>query len=739
MSLLKEFKREFRPSQLLPSVWAGAIVAAIDISMEISLAALIFSGELSQFLARGVGLMLFGVLAMGIVTALTTSVPGLISCPQDTPAAILALVAAGIAAGMKLASPSAVYATVLAAIALTSLLMALSFLLLGWFKASSFVRYIPYPVIGGFLVGTGWLLAKGAVGVMVDLPPTIAGLPQLFALDTLARWAPGLIFAVMLLWILRRWNRFWITPAALVLAIGLFYLYLLAAHISVADATAAGWLLGTVPSGGLYQPPTLADLAQINWGAIFSELDQIASILVLSAVALLLNASGLEIVFKQDLDLNRELVTAGYLNLVGGLGGSPVGYQTLSMSTLAYRLGARTRLVNLIFSLLVGVVLIFGGSLLAYFPKFILGGLSFYLGLTFLVEWLVDARRSLPVTDYLLIWLILATIVALGFLEGIVAGVFIAAILFVISYSRVNIIRNVLTGENFRSNVDRPQAHRQMLAKHGAEIYILRLQGFIFFGTVRSILERVRVRLTDKSRPKPRYVVLDFQLVTRLDSSAVFGITRLKQLAAANGIWMVWTQLAPGILKELQRGGLLKANDDSFIVLPTLDHGIEWCENRILAEQGIAGLTAIIEQMRSLLKRALPGLQDVDCLMKYLERREVAEGEYLMHEGDPGDEMYFVEAGLVSAQLEAPGGKVVRLRSIRGGATVGEMGLYLGQVRTASVVASRRSVVYRLSAEALQAMRRENPEVAAVLHEWIARLLAERLTENDRTIEALMD
>jgi SulP family sulfate permease len=132
-------------------------------------------------------------------------------------------------------------------------------------------------------------------------------------------------------------------------------------------------------------------------------------------------------------------------------------------------------------------------------------------------------------------------------------------------------------------------------------------------------------------------------------------------------------------------------------------------------------------------------MQAVEELTKYLERREIAEGEYLMREGDPPTEMYFIEAGLVTVQLEAPDGQIVRLRSMRGGTTVGEMGLYLGASRTASVVASRPSVVYRLSAEALRSMREQEPQVAALLHEWIARLLAERLAANNRTIEALME
>ncbi len=308
-----------------------------------------------------------------------------------------------------------------------------------------------------------------------------------------------------------------------------------------------------------------------------------------------------------------------------------------------------------------------------------------------------------------------------------------------ITYSRVNAIKHVLSGENFHSNVDRPKVHRDILNQHGAQIYIMRLQGFIFFGTIQTILDRIRLRITQRTSQPLKYIVLDFQRVTRLDSSAVFGITRLKQLTQANGILMVWTNVSDTARRQLERGGLVDTADDSFIILPTLDHGMEWCENKILGTQGITDLTGFIERMEGQLKRSFPGLQAVDGLMKYLEHREVKQGEYLMREGDPPTEMYFIEAGLVAVQLQFPDGKILRLRTIRGGATVGEMGLYLSANRTADVIATRPSSVYRLSSDALKEMRANDPEVAALLHEWIARLLAERLTDNNRTIEALMD
>jgi SulP family sulfate permease len=447
----------------------------------------------------------------------------------------------------------------------------------------------------------------------------------------------------------------------------------------------------------------------------------------------------LEVTVKQDINLNRELQAAGWANLLGGLGGSTVGYQTLGMSALAHRLGAKSRIANVISGLICGAALFFGASVISYFPKPVLGGMLLYLGLSFLVDWLIDARRSLPTLDYILVWVILVIIASIGFLEGIVVGTFIAAILFVISYSRVDVIKNTLDGSIYHSKVDRPRLHRDILSEKGDEIYILSLQGFIFFGTVQNVLEKIRRRIDQQDLCKLGFIVLDFHRVTHMDSSAVFGITRLKQVTQANNILMVWTEVRPQIIKNLELGGLKDDADDSFIIRPTLDEGVEWCENKILARQGMNDLTGFIERVEHQLQRVFPGLQSADRLLQYLERRELREGEILIKQGDPAEEMYFVESGLVTIELELPNNKRMRLRSIRGGAMVGEIAMYLHNERTASVIASRPSVVYRLTAQSLKTMQEKDPVVAAQFHEWIVRLLAERVVDNNRIIEALME
>jgi SulP family sulfate permease len=737
---VKEFFDEFRPKKLLPSLTAGMIVGVSDVSLEISLAALIFSGALAPFVARGIGFILFGAFVILLIGAITSPIPGTMNVPQDTPAAILALVAAGIASTMQSAATlDSTFITVVVAIILTTLATGVLFLIFGRFKLSGFARFIPYPVVGGFLAGTGWLLAKGAFSVMSDMALTLANFPRLFRTDILVHWIPGLIFALALLLILRRSSHFLIIPGMLALAIGLFYIVLAITGIPTSEAAANGWLLGPFDQEALFQPLTFSSLAQVNLAAIVSQVDKIGAIIVLSLISLLLNASALEIAVKEDIDLNQELKSAGLANVIAGLFGSTVGYQALSLTVLTHRLNAKTRLAGIIAALVCGGTLLFGASLISYFPKPVLGGILLFMGLSFLVEWVIDARARLPRIDYLLVLMILVAIASIGFLEGIAVGVLAAVVMFVVSYSQINAVKNILSGANYRSKVERPLLHRQTLQERGGEIFILRMQGFIFFGTAQKLLDQIKERLEDPNQPRLRFVILDFRQVVLIDSSAVFSITRMRQLAESQHIHMVWTNLSPAIQRLLDRGGLVDESDNSFIILPTLDHGLEWCENQILAEHGTTDLTGFIEKIEEQLKRVIPDPEDVKKLMKYLEKKEVKEGEYLMRQGDQPDEMYFIEAGLVSVQLELPDGKILRLRSMRGGTTVGEMGMYLGNERTASVVANRPSVVYRFSRSALSEMEKNDTKVAALLHHWIARLLAERLADNNRTIEALLN
>ena len=87
-------------------------------------------------------------------------------------------------------------------------------------------------------------------------------------------------------------------------------------------------------------------------------------------------------------------------------------------------------------------------------------------------------------------------------------------------------------------------------------------------------------------------------------------------------------------------------------------------------------------------------------------------------------------------QLMLAGGGHLRLGAVGAGTVLGEVALYLGLPRSASVIADGLTVAYRLSTERLQQMKQERPDLAAMFHEFMARTLASRLLDTNRLLES---
>ena len=215
-------------------------------------------------------------------------------------------------------------------------------------------------------------------------------------------------------------------------------------------------MLGPFPQGALWHPMALSDLGLIHWPAIFGSAASIGTILLVSAVSLLLNASGLELTVRQDIDLDRELRSAGLANLLSGLGGGTPGFQALSLSALGYRLKAGGRLVGIILRMPVRAGVILWRALAYFVPKPVIGGLLLFLGLSFLVEWVYDAWFKMSKRDCIIILLILVAMNGIGVLQGVGLGLLVAIGLFVYDYSHTSVVRHTLSGASFHSNVDRP-------------------------------------------------------------------------------------------------------------------------------------------------------------------------------------------------------------------------------------------------------------------------------------------
>ena len=360
-------------------------------------------------------------------------------------------------------------------------------------------------------------------------------------------------------------------------------------------------------------------------------------------------------------------------------------------------------------------------------PRAIVGGVLVFVGLGFIVEWVWDKRRSLPTSEYLVVLLILATIVVRGLLPGVAVGLVLAVVLFAVNYSRLEQVSEVEFGETYRSNVDRPLAERESLRSHGEGVQILRVHGFVFFGTSSGLLERIRKRVEAGGL---RFLLIDLRSVTGMDSSAVMSFRKVAQLAEGHGFQLVLTGGPEAVWARLERGGVVAA-DGVVRFEPDLDRGLQRCEDALLDE--VAGSVEGTLEQAETLAGLPPGLEP------YLERMPLPEGTTLIRQNDAPDDVFVLESGRLSVEMVTPEGTRLRLRAVRPGVVVGEIAMYTGVPRTADVLAETPSVVLRLSKASIERLEAEEPELAASLHRWLAQTLAERLSDTLRSFDALLD
>jgi sulfate permease, SulP family len=711
------------------SLFTAFFIYILEIIFVVAFTALIYSGELSNQIPRALGFIIFGDAILCAVTACVSSNPGAIAVEQDAPGAMLGVIAAGIIAALS-GVVSSQFATVTMMIITTTLLTSLLLIVLGVFKLGGLARFLPYPVVGGFLAGSGWLLVQGGIGIMAGVPLGT----DWFQWSILERWIPGLVLGIVIYIASQRIKGPYTIPALMLLASIVFYVIVGVMDISTAELRANGWLLDSYSSAATWEfALSPAIISQVDWGILLDQIPALISVAIISVVGLLLNSSGMELTIKKDIDLNQELVVAGMGNLAAGLAGGLVGFQDISFSTLNQVMAGGKRLVGLLAALLIGATLFVGTSAILYIPKFVFGSVLIYLGIEFLVEWVYEAWLKFSRIDFCVIVTILVTLAVRGVLEGVIAGLILAVFTFVVSYSRVSVIKFAFTGREYHSRVTRASDEQQVLQTHGDELYIMRLEGFIFFGTANGIFERLREYVKSASTNEVKYCLFDFSKVIGIDSTGMLSFARMMQWSQEHGITLVMTGLAEKMQRQFMQAEA-SANDPEPKFFADADHGIEWCENEIL-DANLADTRIekdIVEQLKVILKD-----DNVERLIPYLQRHKYGPGEYLINEGEAADFIFFIQSGQVTAQLESPGKNPVRLETIKSGRTVGEIAFFLGTRRTASVVANQDSVVYSLSMNELGQMEVEDPETANIFHRLSVILLSQRVMHLTYTVRAL--
>ncbi|MFP4236002.1 MAG: SulP family inorganic anion transporter [Desulfonatronovibrio sp.] len=582
--IIQDMRHDLKPSMLFPALCIGVILGLLLTILELSFAAMIFAGDLSHLATRGAGLTLAGGLVVCAGTALFSSFKSVINLPQDAPVAIFSGVAAVLAVKMGSSTADEQFITVAAALILTTFLTAVFLFMIARFKLVHFFRYIPFPVVGGFLAGTGWILSYGSLEVMTGGNISLTGESSLFSSSVLALWLPGAVLAVLLFSILRRFTHFLILPLALIIGLAVFHAILYAGGHTLEEAREAGFLFETFSRDRLWPAFSWSDFSGTDWKLILTQVPVLLTIPLITLVGLLLNMGGIELASRKEIDMEREIMVNSVSNALACLAASPPAYSSLSLSMLGFKTSAYSRLVGLVAAFVLLLTLIWGGLLVSIFPKAVLGGFLMLLGLFFLWDWVVETWNKMTLPDYLIVLTILGVIAWQGFFQGVVLGILLSVILFVVRFSNVPILKEFRTGATTQSPRVRPLPHKRILLEQGERINIFELSGYLFFGSVNSLIATIQSKVENKSPAGPVYVLIDMEKVSGIDVSAVSAFVRMIHRLISQDVKIVFACAPSGFLNQI-RQHLGPGTDEYFQQFSSLEQGQKWVEDKILEEQ----------------------------------------------------------------------------------------------------------------------------------------------------------
>lgn len=719
-------------SNSFANIISGSLLALVNISVAVSVAALLFAQTDPRLMVPGIAVLLMGTLVTGLGGSLFSDHKAVICSPRNGLVPVFAVMVSSIYISFDSQYSIAAEATIIAAIMVSTVVVGLFLLLLGRLKLGNLVRYIPYPVTGGFFAGIGYIFIQGGLTVAGGEQPSFEAVSNSEFIQLVT---PAVALALCLIMGKMFRDNALSVPAILFAAGLIFYAVLFLNEIGLDEAAANGQLPAIESTGSLIPVFNWDYVQEIRWMVIMEQADSIVVVALLCSVMLLLDVSGIELLAQKDLNPDHELQVMGYTNVVNGaLGGFP-GVHDVSDTALVETLGGKGRLTGFIYSTLMVAAILAGAEFMKIVPTFLLGGLLIYVGLEFLIDWVWKARDELPLSDYVVVILILIVIILSDILQGVTFGFFVAIILFVVNYSKLSVIKIETNGSDHASNVDRDLETRELLNKEGNRVLILVLQGFIFFGTADKLITSIRNRIKDPEAYKVDFLVLDFHHVSQLDTSAIITFSKLAQLSDREGFHIVISGADDGSLKQLVKHGFFTFGDQEWerVYKEQLDTAVDWCERSILADLKIdTGEHKLA--LADVLGRIAYEESDVKLLSDFFVTENRKAGEYLFNEGDKGESLYFVGSGTVLVVLKALNQKERILRKYKSGAILGEMAIYTGENRTASVRIEEDAQLFRLDKEKLEEMSRKFPASTAALHTHIVRVLAERLGRANRNL-----
>ena len=617
-------------------------------------------------------------------------------------------------------------------------------ILFGWARIGSFIKYIPYPVVSGYLSGVGIIIIGSQLPKFLCTPES-TGWWKALTTPGLWHWqgltVGAMTIAVMLIapLLTRR------VPAAILglLAGVVTYFGLSLVDDSLLALAGNTLIIGPIPAGaggGLLDAIAgrWLQLGELKLSQIGNVLIPALTLAVLLSIDTLKTCVVLDAMTRSSHDSNRELAAQGVGNITSACIGGMPGAGQMGATLVNLSSGGQTRLSGVsegIFALLAFALL---GSLVAWIPVAALAGILIVVGVRMIDRHSFKLLTSpWTVFDFLVIVTVVVTALTVSLIAASGIGIVLAMLLYIREQLVSTVIRRKGYGNRTFARQRRSKAEMDLLEQRGDQTVILELQGSLFFGTKAQLQAALEPELDKRT-----YFILDMRRVQGADVSVAQVLIQIRDsIAERNGllIFSNLTQQLPSgrniatFFEQME----ITTDPEHVKVFPELDDALVWVEEQIL---GIDGKAREQESMLDLHEMEVFNgrrKETIAALETCMKLQSCKKGENIYSPGDKGDRLFLIRRGVVHIVLPLVGTSGHHLATYGRGDFFGGLSFLDGQPRTNEAIACTDTDLFILPRESFDKLGEEHKKLALNLIEAIARVLGDRLRYDDMELAAL--
>ena len=717
--------------------WGGLAAMLVALPSAIAFGVIIYSPLGGSYAAYGALAGILGATALGFIAPAFGGTNRLITAPCAPAAAVLSALA------IELLQNGVTLESVLLMLTLIGLFCGVLQIVLGVIGSGRLIKYMPYPVVSGYLSGVGIIIIASQVPKFLGVPKDTYFWEAL-ASPSVWQWQAFAVGAVTVAVMVGAPRVTRAVPAAILGLVGGVLTYF---GLALADSSllvVAGNPLVIGPLGG--SGDGFLDAIAGRWKAIgnLSSAEIMAVIVPAMTLTVLLSIDTLKTCVVLDAltrtrhDSNRELIGQGLGNLAAGVIGGIPGAGTMGATLVNISSGARTRFSGFVEGVLSLVVFLVLGALIAWVPVAALAGILIVIGVRMIDRHSLNFLKSRStILDFAVIAAVVITALTVSLIAASGVGIALAVFLFIRENVGGAVVRRKSYGNHTFSKQIRLPSEMKILQERGERTVIFELQGSLFFGTTDQLYSALETDLKTRT-----YVILDMRRVQSVDVTAARMLDQIKDMLAERHGFLIFSKLPQNLPsgRDMQRYfdqvGLVRP-ESPIRVFGELDEALEWVENRILEgsiceldEQEALSLSEI-ELFKG--RRA----ETLAALEQRMEKRSYKSGEKIFRRGDTGDELFLIRKGAVRIILPLSETQRHHLGTFGRGAFFGEMAFLDGDVRSADAVAFSDTELFVLSRKAFNSMAEEHKKLALGLMEGIASVLASRLRYTNAELRVL--